>query len=184
MTSSHITCIRLRFLVIGSWFRASPRASTRGQFTKCHKHLMQWGIMGVRMIFLPSDNRLPSLINQLDVTKGEVLVTLRVWVEPTVPRIHPFRAFFVLAFHTAAMLSVCEGPWYNCIFMYVWAFGKNSSRSVHQELHLSNLTLKESQLRFCWNWRNKHICQAAHSHTEQSAALKWLHDIEHVCWEQ
>ncbi len=104
------------------WFRASPHwASTRGQFTKCHKHLRLWGIMGVRMLFIPPSTHPSSLIkshSQLDVLSGEVLVTLWVWVQPTVPRIHPSRAFFVLVCHTAAMLSVCKSrdiPVYLCL---------------------------------------------------------------------
>lgn len=55
---------------------------------------------------------------QVDVTLGEVLVTLWIWVQPTLPRIHPSRAFFVLVCHTATMLSVCKDhtiPVYLCL---------------------------------------------------------------------
>lgn len=84
-------------------------ASTRGQFTKCHKHLRHWGIMCVGMLSISPSIHPSSLINpQQDAMWSEVLVTLWVWVQPSVPRIHPYRAFFVLVCHTAAMV-ICKG---------------------------------------------------------------------------
>lgn len=55
---------------------------------------------------------------QVHVTLGEVFVTLWIWDQPTVPRIHPSRAFFVLVCHSAALLSVCKDhscPVYLCL---------------------------------------------------------------------
>lgn len=97
------------------------RASPRGQFTKCHKHLRMWRIMGERMPFIPPTNHPSSLFkshSEVGVTFVKVLVTLWIWVQATVPRIHPSRALLVLACHTAAVLSVCKDhniPVYLCL---------------------------------------------------------------------
>lgn len=92
------------------------RASPRGQFTKCHKHLRMWRNTGKRMPFIPPSNHPSPLFkshSEVDVTFSEVLVTL--WI---VSRIHPSRASIVLAYHTAAVLSVCKDhniPVYLCL---------------------------------------------------------------------
>lgn len=113
MTSSHISHVSAwGFLSLAAVSGLPHRAATRGQFTKCHKHLRLLGIMGARMLFIPPSGHPSSLFKshpQLDVILVQVLVTLWVWLQPTVPRIHPSRAFFVLVYHPAAMLSVCEG---------------------------------------------------------------------------
>lgn len=162
MTSSHITCISLRFLVARGWFRASPQASTRGQFTKCHNHLMLQGIVGMRMLFSPPSNYPSLLIKshcQPDVIWGEVLVTLWVLVQPTVPRIHPSRAFFVLVCHTAAMSCVCKGhniPVYLCLSGWLKTVQANLwIRACIYQTSQMKFPLKKSQLQLRWKWGNK-----------------------------
>lgn len=94
----------------------------------------------MRMLFIPP--RHSSVIKphcQPGALSGEVLVTLWVWVQPTEPRIHPSRAFFVLVCHTAAMLSVCRAVIYTCISVSVWVVGRGSGGSVEQGSYLSDL---------------------------------------------
>lgn len=70
------------------------------------ERLQAWGCSSSHHAITPS--LLFKYHCQVHVTLGEVFVTLWIWDQPTVPRIHPSRAFFVLVCHSAAMLSVCK----------------------------------------------------------------------------
>ena len=98
----------LSLAVSRSCFRASPT-----------EH--QWGGSILKVSQAPVDVCVGGGVVGVRIppsTHPQVLVTLWMWAQPTVPRIHPSRAFFVLMCHTAAVLSVCKYfdiPVYPCV---------------------------------------------------------------------
>lgn len=96
MTSSHITCISLRFLVARRPAADSglpPLSIYQGSIHKVSQAPEAVGDYGCEDAIHPPPSTHPSLLikshSQLDVISGEVLVTLWVWVRPKYPEFTP-----------------------------------------------------------------------------------------------
>lgn len=168
--TSHVSAWGLLLLAMDSGL---PHwASTRGQFTKCHKHLRQSGIMCVRMLFIsPSIPSPPSLSNQLLLLAGCNLKqgaghTLGLGSASSTQN-SPLQGFLLVC-HTAAMLSVCKGCY---ISVYLCPSGWLETGKVDL---WSGACIQPTPLLNFGEWRTKQIDHAASMAKYRSPVTGWF----------
>lgn len=137
MTSSHITCISLRFFAVSCSCLGAPPApppphwaSTKGSIHKVSQApedvgwLWVWGYHW----FLYRSQRSDNSISHVDLTLDEVLVTLWIWGQAYSTQNSPLQGFLCAGLPYCSGVSCLYQLWYTCISMSVWVVEKNFSQ--------------------------------------------------------